>query len=281
MRGVPLRELDVSDTLVNPLPAWLGSVKTLKSLNLWGIGLTGLPQFLSSLDLEEFELMDNKIVKLPDWMAKMKNLRHLGLSNCGLLTLPAWLGDLTKLEYLSLSNNYELRELPPTMARLTLLSQLWLNYTKITAPAGKNYLDHQSVQRAIGSLDGETLENRREADYASTQVKAGALCSRCNKNPANPGRRWCQACFSGPQTLNSCVKCTKNPANPGFDLCQRCYLDQVHVPAFAGPTIKHPWHPHLLRANKLDNGWRCDGEHQPGGCRRGLSGSLAAHQRLR
>ncbi len=38
-----------------------------------------------------------------------------------------------------------------------------------------------------------------------------------------------------------------------------------------GPPFAHPWHAHALGVDMRDNGWRCDGVLQPGGCRRGIT----------
>jgi hypothetical protein len=63
----------------------------------------------------------------------------------------------------------------------------------------------------------------------SVYNQAAEICTKCNKNPVNPGHKWCEQCFrqsntSSPSTSSViCTKCKKNTANPGQKWCEQCF----------------------------------------------------------
>eukprot|EP00998_Keelungia_sp_KM082_P005685 NODE_1990_length_1166_cov_48.465833_g1973_i0.p1 GENE.NODE_1990_length_1166_cov_48.465833_g1973_i0~~NODE_1990_length_1166_cov_48.465833_g1973_i0.p1 ORF type:complete len:377 (+),score=32.25 NODE_1990_length_1166_cov_48.465833_g1973_i0:76-1131(+) len=97
----------------------------------------------------------------------------------------------------------------------------------------------------------------------------GNICTKCSIRPANPGRKWCQECFTvsqghpaQPQHTpppaapwpvqqrpmapqgggQQCTKCRYYPANPGKSWCQRCY-DQSQPTSPTTPPLYPPQYP--------------------------------------
>lgn len=68
-------------------------------------------------------------------------------------------------------------------------------------------------------------------------------CTNCHRQPANPGRAWCETCFqanrrqvqpvqspANSRAFNLCTNCYRQPANPGHNWCQSCFLRQRQQP---------------------------------------------------
>ncbi|MCL4202324.1 MAG: leucine-rich repeat domain-containing protein [Pirellulaceae bacterium] len=97
-----------------------------KALDLSGMGLTELPEWLGQLtQLQSLDLSENRLTALPEWLGQLTQLKSLDLSNNQLTALPESLGQLTQLQLLDLGGNH-LTALPESLGQLTQLQTLRL-----------------------------------------------------------------------------------------------------------------------------------------------------------
>jgi Leucine-rich repeat (LRR) protein/Tfp pilus assembly protein PilF len=100
-----LQDLSLGGYGTSALPADIGKIKNLKSLEI-SLGLKSLPSELFSLvSLEELYLNDNKLESVPDAILNLKNLRILDLSGNTIHDFPKMLIKLPNLEDLVLCDN--------------------------------------------------------------------------------------------------------------------------------------------------------------------------------
>jgi len=103
----------------------------LKSLNLEGLRLTTLPDYITEiLHLEELVLYTNLLQALPEKIGNLVNLKRLILSYNQIQVLPESIGNLVCLETLSVHNN-QLQVLPKTIENLVNLEILALNRNQL------------------------------------------------------------------------------------------------------------------------------------------------------
>lgn len=133
---VGLEHLGLGENEISEVPASLGTLSCLRSLDLRGNQLASLPVSLSKLQLDALDLSNNRLEAFPAWLTEMKSLRSLALADNALGALPASLSKLSGLEMLDLRNT-GLRELPAGLARLKKLHLLDLRGNSIgDLPAG-------------------------------------------------------------------------------------------------------------------------------------------------
>jgi hypothetical protein len=168
-KGLERIDLSVNDLAV--VPAWIGRLTRLKSLNFNnnrisriepGIeklrGLEELsfyrnelkeipPMLYTMTSLKSIDLYYNHIPKISGEIANWKNLEILYLANNELFSLPDEIGQLSKLRELYLHHN-RLSNLPLSIGELRELSILRINNNNIVEwPAGLNKL------RQLGNFD--------------------------------------------------------------------------------------------------------------------------------
>ena len=120
--------------LVGMVPPELGSLASLRVLDLWGNELTRLPQEIGNLSrLRLLNLNGNELTgDIQPWLGRLTELRTLELSINQLTgEIPAELGELTNLSFLSLEGN-ELTGVPPELGRLSNLETLNLGHNPLT-----------------------------------------------------------------------------------------------------------------------------------------------------
>jgi len=106
------------------LPTSIGSLATLKSLDLTWNSLSGLPAELAGLvRLEELRLAGNPLQHWPDVVLSLPRLRLLDVEGCSLDALPAGLGRLGQLQTLLAADN-RLAALPASIGELRALRHL-------------------------------------------------------------------------------------------------------------------------------------------------------------
>ncbi|XP_067934863.1 uncharacterized protein [Watersipora subatra] len=126
-----LEELDLSNNRINELPDSLGSLKSLRKLNLSGKPIEVLPESITSLSsLEELDLSWCKINQLPESLGSLTLLRKLNVSSNPIEVLPEYITSLSSLEELDLSH-CKISQLPESLGSLTSLRKLKLNINHI------------------------------------------------------------------------------------------------------------------------------------------------------
>ena len=126
----------VREGLNGTIPSELGSISSLRELNLYGNRLTGgIPAEFDSLSsLEGLGLGENQLTgEIPPELGSLTNLRWLALSASGLTgEIPAELGNLTNLWWLTLDTNGLTGEIPAELGNLSNLQDLSLFNNQFT-----------------------------------------------------------------------------------------------------------------------------------------------------
>ncbi len=168
-----------SNMLAGDLPAEIGNLSFLWSLNLGWNQLTGIPTEIGNLTgLDSLDLEDNLLTEVPAEIGNLTALTHLYLENNQLASLPAEIGNLTTLRTLWLHNN-RLTSIPAEIGNLTTLELLWLHNNQLagipaeignlTALTYLSLFGNQltSIPAEIGNLTALTYLNLSDNQLAS------------------------------------------------------------------------------------------------------------------
>ncbi len=121
-----LKEINLSNSNLTELPAWLSQLTSLQTLDLGGNQLTELPTTFGQLTaLQTLKLEENQLAKLPSTFGQLTVLQFLDLGKNQLAELPESLGQFKALQTLYLDDN-QLTELPASLEKLTALKILTL-----------------------------------------------------------------------------------------------------------------------------------------------------------
>ncbi|KAG2178644.1 hypothetical protein INT44_001797 [Umbelopsis vinacea] len=116
-----LTQIQLSNNLLEKLPASLACLRNLTHLELAGNRLTELPDNIGRLTrLTVLNVSNNRITHLPDSVGSLRKLTVLLLNDNQLSNLPKSLGDLKLLTTLDISRN-PVRIVPAELARLQYL----------------------------------------------------------------------------------------------------------------------------------------------------------------
>ncbi len=132
------RREHVEHGLSGPIPAEIGNLASLRTLDLGRNSLTGpIPSELGNLQsLEQLDLAGNSLTSpIPSELGQLANLNRLYLSTNNLTgSIPASLGELTQLIYLSLGANGLSGSIPLELGNLANLKGLGLCCNELTGP---------------------------------------------------------------------------------------------------------------------------------------------------
>jgi internalin A len=127
------RDLDLKSLGLTELPASIGHLTQLQTLNIHDNRLMILPDAVGQLS--EIQLLDigfNQLTVLPEALCRLSKLRHLIVYHNRVAVPPDFIGQLTQLYALWLDNN-ELTSLPKTLGQLTRLNLLDISKNRLTA----------------------------------------------------------------------------------------------------------------------------------------------------
>ncbi|MCS6802622.1 MAG: leucine-rich repeat domain-containing protein [Chloroflexota bacterium] len=148
-----LRSLDLGEKLgpddtvlsnhLRSLPATVGALRQLETLNLAANALDSLPEEFAWLErLRRLDLSFNRLRELPPALRSLRSLETLRLERNRLEALPPWLGELRALRTLVLADN-RIAALPDTIGALGALRTLDLSHNQLTAlPETLGELEH-------------------------------------------------------------------------------------------------------------------------------------------
>lgn len=126
-------ELDLSDHGLTNIPAEIGKLINLRTLNLSKNSLTKLPNEIGNLlELRDLSLENNQLTSIPGSIGRLLNLEMLDLEDNLLTEFPAPLVALEKLESLELSGN-SLVDIPAQPGQLPSLKQLYVSGANLTS----------------------------------------------------------------------------------------------------------------------------------------------------
>jgi Leucine-rich repeat (LRR) protein len=126
-----IEELEISHCDCTEIPEWIGSIKSLRKLNIACNHFQTIPDSIGNLtSLEQLDIGSNKIENLPDTICNLKLLKCLDISFNKLKKIPDGISNLTLLKNLYLYEN-ELTELPNSIMNLKNLNCLDLFRLKL------------------------------------------------------------------------------------------------------------------------------------------------------
>ena len=168
--------------LAGTLPAALGELTNLKTLDLWRNRLTGpIPAELSNLaNLEVLNIAYNQLTgPIPAWLGDLTNLRTLSLGGTPFHRevtgpIPAELGNLTNLEVLNIEWAQLTGPIPAELGELTNLRRLNLSLNELTGAIPAELGNLTNLERL--RLSGNELTGSLPAELGNlTNLKWLAL----------------------------------------------------------------------------------------------------------
>ena len=137
-----------NENLFSELPASIGGLKRLQSLDLMETDIKTLPESIGDLSRLRSIVMQNAgISVLPESIGQLSNLQFLHLNGTPITALPESIGQLSNLQELYLYRA-QITTLPESIGQLSNLQELYLTKTQIT-----------SLPEAIGQLSNlKTLD---------------------------------------------------------------------------------------------------------------------------
>lgn len=127
-----IKKLSFYNMKLSDIPASLGKIKQLQSLDLSYNSLTTLPEWLGQLtDLQLLDISGNQLTEIPKWIGNLNQLRLLDISSNFLEILPENLTQLILLQSFNISNN-QLTELPEWLGQLLELKSLDIVNNKLS-----------------------------------------------------------------------------------------------------------------------------------------------------
>ena len=126
-----LRKLDLKINRIGVLPTSIGSLSSLKYLDLSNNVIKRLPESIGYLNLLEFlYLRYNNLINIPTSIGLLKNLKTLDLRHNKLTSLPDTISNLHSLEVLDLHGN-QIIELSNSLKHLSYLKKLELGLNNL------------------------------------------------------------------------------------------------------------------------------------------------------
>jgi len=154
---------DYCNFKLDTLPANIGELDALKTLNLKNNKISALPEEISGLDnLEKLILESNRLKSFPESIGTLKNLEILYAHHNQITSLPDSFTELENLEVLWLFDN-NLTTLPNNIGSLSNLETLWLDNNQLT-----------SIPASIGQL--QALKYLR-LDYNLLDTLPDEICN--------------------------------------------------------------------------------------------------------
>ena len=167
-----LQHLNVMGTNLDKVPAKLGKLPSLVSLNLESCKLKALEGIGQLESLTALNARSNQITALPDELCAMPALLSLDLGENPLGQLPEGLGSIETLEFLRLDGT-GLSALPPSLYGLANLRHLALNDNELSeVPEGLARLDKLAILKLAGNqLSTLPTELASLQDLVSVELK--------------------------------------------------------------------------------------------------------------
>jgi Leucine-rich repeat (LRR) protein len=119
--GPEVERLYAAEIGLESVPAWVGELTRLRTLDLGHNLLSALPSLARLEALEILYVHDNRLGELPDWIGSLPSLTYLNAAENGLEAVPAFDG-LTRLLELRLMHNAltDVGPLPASLRELHL-----------------------------------------------------------------------------------------------------------------------------------------------------------------
>jgi Leucine-rich repeat (LRR) protein len=117
-----LERLYAAEIELGSVPAWIGSLTRLRTLDLGHNVLSSLPDSMAGLSaLEILYIHDNRLSELPAWIGSLPGLTYLNVAENGLRALPPVSGLSRLIELRAMHNRLtDVPELPPSLRELHL-----------------------------------------------------------------------------------------------------------------------------------------------------------------
>jgi leucine-rich repeat protein SHOC2 len=159
------------------VPAVLGTLLSLKRLDLRGNRLTSLPASLGFLNkLEELYVDNNRLTSVPAELGELRSLRELFLNGNQLTGLPVEIGSLSSLTLLGLSHN-QLTSIPAHIGQLTALTMLDVSDNQLTG-----------MPAALGALISLEKLYKQNNQMRSIPAEFEEFLERSGSMPGSPMR---------------------------------------------------------------------------------------------
>ncbi len=183
LRFVHVKDLLLGDNRLSNLPKWLAQKQNIKLLGLSSNYFTAIPSVIFELKkLESFYIGSNDLRQIPERLRTLPELNNLSIYDCNLSEFPRFILDWKILEYLDISDNIKITDLPEEIGRLNL-NCIYLEGTSIQSlPISMLEMDLVRKAYALEPYEGSWTDEDESINVSVSNLSFPAILEEKIKN---------------------------------------------------------------------------------------------------